>query len=103
MNKDEILEKSREEKNDEGLIAAENKGRKIGMIAFTIVFAFTLVFNFFNGNDIYACIAMFWAFFATETYPKYKFTKNKVYLFTTILGATACIIAIATLITKTLG
>ena len=34
MNRDEILAKSRKEKNDEGLREAQNKGRRIGTAAF---------------------------------------------------------------------
>ncbi len=47
MNKEEILEKSRKEKSDEGLIAAENQGRKIGIGVFCGVFVFIILFNIF--------------------------------------------------------
>ena len=38
MKKDEILQKSRQSNNDEGMDYAENRGRKIGFIAFAISF-----------------------------------------------------------------
>lgn len=80
MNKEEILAKSRQEKNDEGFIASRSQGQKIGIGAFCIVFAFIVIFNFMNGQPSYAPMAMFWAFLAAEAYPQYKFTKNKGYL-----------------------
>lgn len=91
MNKEEILAKSRKEKNDEGLIAAENKGRKIGIAAFCFVFIFIVLFNFFNAQPNHAPMALFWAFFAAEAYPKYKFTSKSGYLITVIAGAVASI------------
>lgn len=91
MNREEILEKSRNEKKDEGMIEAENKGRRIGITAFSAVFIFIILFNFINGQPSYAPMAMFWAFAAAEAYPKYKFTNKKDYLVTAIAGAVASI------------
>ncbi len=56
MNKEEILEKSRKEKSDEGLIAAENQGRKIGIGVFCGVFVFIILFNFFYGQPNYGVV-----------------------------------------------
>lgn len=102
MNKDEILAKSRKEKLDEGLIYAENRGRKIGISVFCLVFAFIVLFNFFNGESSYAPMAMFFAFVASESYPRYSFTKNKGYLITVVAGAIACIAFLGSLIITTL-
>lgn len=102
MNREEILEKSRKEKSDEGLISAENQGRKIGILAFCGVFVFVILFNFFNGQPNYAPMAMFWAFFAAEAYPKYKFTQRKAYLVTVVMGAVASIAFLANFVITTL-
>lgn len=91
MNKEEILQKSRQEKYDEGLIQAENKGRKIGVFAFAGVLIFITLFNFFTGEPYYEALAMSWAFIAAQAYPKYKFTSNKSYLVTVIAGTIASI------------
>lgn len=91
MNKEEILAKSRKEKNDEGLIAAENQGRKIGIAVFCAVLIFVLVFNLFTAQSNYAPMALLWAFIAAEAYPKYKFTSKSGYLVTVIAGAVASI------------
>ena len=103
MNKEEILLKSRKENNDEGLKVAENKGREIGMAAFCIVFIFVVLFNFFNGIDSTASMAMFWEFLAAEAYPKYRFTKNKTYLVTTIAGGIASILNLVNYVISVLG
>lgn len=98
MNKDEILEKSRAEKDDEGMQEAENRGRRIGEIAFCSIFIFIVLFNFFTGQDNYAAMSMFWAFMAAQAYPKYQFTKKKVFLVTAIAGAAASIASLVSFI-----
>lgn len=103
MNKDEILAKSRNEKSDEGMQQAENKGRRIGVSAFCGVFIFIVIFNLFNGQQSYAPQAMFWAFVAAEAYPKYRFTKRKEYLISTIAGCIASVAFLVNFIIETLG
>lgn len=102
MNKEEILHKSRSEKTDEGMIQAENKGRQIGMVAFTLVFVFIVLFNIAHGQSNHAPFAMFWAFMAAESYPKYKFTGHKAYLVTTLAGAVAAVASLASFILTTI-
>lgn len=102
MNKEEILAKSRQEKNDEGFVAARSRGQKVGIGAFCVVFAFIAIFNFLNGQSSYAPMAMFWAFLAAEAYPQYTFTKNKGYFIAVIAGTTACIASLGSLVITTL-
>lgn len=89
MNKEDILARSRKEMADEGLRDAENKGRRLGITAFCGVFIFVVMFNLYQGQSSYAPFAMFWAFLAAESYPKYRFSRNKTYLVTTFAGAIA--------------
>ena len=98
MNKEEILMKSRKEKKDEGMIQAENHGREIGISAFCLVFIFVYLFNFFTNQPNHGPFAMFWAFMAAEAYPKYRFSKSKAYLVTTIAGSITSIISLLSLI-----
>ncbi|MGL5515091.1 MAG: DUF6442 family protein [Sporomusa sp.] len=102
MNRDEILEKSRKENVDEGLLTAQNQGRKIGSIAFCVVFIVIIVFNILNGLSTDAPLAMFWAYLAAEAYPMYKFTKNKSYIVVVIAGSLASIFSLANLVVSTL-
>lgn len=101
MNKEEILMRSRNEK-DEGLEYAENKGRKVGITAFCCVFIFLVLFNLFKGQSNYAVFSMFWAFAAAEAFPKYRFTGQKTYLVSTVCGSIACIASLLSHIITTL-
>ena len=89
MNKDEILAKSRNENADEGMTAAENRGRRIGITAFALVEVSILIFNWFTSQPNYVPLALFWAFAAAEAYPKYKFSGKRAYLITVVCGAMA--------------
>lgn len=96
MNKEDILLKSRQSNTDEGMEYAENQGRKIGMIAFAVLYAFLAVFNLFFGESstFHAITALFWVFLAAETFGKYRFTKNKLLLFTTLVEVLASVVSI---------
>lgn len=98
MNREEILAKSRDEKRDEGMISAENRGRKIGITAFCLIFIFITLFNLFAGRRNDGPQAMFWAFVAAEAFPKYRFTGKKAYMVTTVAGAVASAAALGTFI-----
>ncbi len=47
MDKNTILEKSRNSRSDEGIEYAESKGRKIGFVIFSLIFLFIILFNLF--------------------------------------------------------
>jgi hypothetical protein len=103
MEKDEILKKSREQKEDEGVIFAENKGRRFGVIGFSSVFIIILFFNFFTGQNNFVPFAMFWAYGTAEAYGKYSVTKKRAYLITTIFAAVASLCFLSCYIINTLG
>lgn len=96
MNKEEILAKSRQSFKDEGLEYAENEGRKIGFIAFTLLFVFLIIVSLFFGetSTSYAVSSLFWAFIAAEGYTKYRFLSKKVYLITLIAGSIASVLSV---------
>lgn len=104
LNKAEILEKSRQIHHDEGMKNAENQGREIGFIAFSILFLFLTIFNLFYGESVtfYAIASLFWAFIAAESYGKYRFTKTKMYLISVIAGGIASLASVANYILITL-
>ena len=43
MEKEEVLAMSRKEKHDEGMLDAENQGRKIGFLAFCALFIVIII------------------------------------------------------------
>lgn len=98
MNREEILAKSRDEKIDEGMISAENRGRKIGSYAFCLIFIFITLFNLFTGRGNDGPQAMFWAFVAAEAYPKYRFTGKRAYMVITVAGSFNAAAALASFV-----
>lgn len=102
MDKNEILQKSRHSKQDEGMEFVENKGRKVGFTIFCCIFVGIVLFNAFLGNQdqavFYAVASLFWAFLAGEAYPKFKFTGNKSSLITVIASGIATIASLANFI-----
>ena len=49
MNRDEILQRSRAEKEDEGNTFLENRGRRFGVVGFCAMYILLVVFNFATG------------------------------------------------------
>lgn len=96
MDKEQILEKSRSENLDEGIKNAENQGREIGITAFFIMLIIIIIFNWCTNQTNDALLAVFWAFVAAEAYPRYRFSKKKSLLVTTIAGG---LVSLANLIT----
>jgi hypothetical protein len=105
MLKEEILERSRNEKADEGMENAENQGRKIGFIAFVFMFLVLIIYNIFLGqlDTFYALSALFWVFLSVEAYGKYRFAKKQTYLVITIAGAVASLASLANHVIMTLN
>ena len=103
MEKQDILEKSRREKTDEGVTYAENAGRRYGMIAFCLlnsaVILYNLVkgldssamilYNLVKGLDSYLPLALFWGYLAAEGLGKYQARRERKYLWVVVCGAIA--------------
>ena len=103
MDKGEILKKSREQKEDEGVVFADNKGRRFGVVAFSSVFVILMIFNLFTGQNNFALYSMFWAYVAAEAYGKHSVTKKKVYITTTVVAAIATLVFLACHFINVLG
>lgn len=87
MDREEILKRSRAEKQDEGVAYAEDRGRRAAVIGFCAVCAVILLFNAVTGQDSYVPLALFWAYISAESWGKYRVTGTRTYLWTMILGA----------------
>lgn len=77
MNKEEILKKAQEEKEDEGVEEVRAKGLTIGYKIFAGICIFLILFNLFNGLNTYDVNTLIFAFLAAEFYSRYKFTGEK--------------------------
>ncbi|HFC9206800.1 TPA: DUF6442 family protein [Clostridium perfringens] len=89
MKKEDILKKSRESIEDEGMSNAQNEGLIIGAIITEIFNCIIAIFGVISGQVAitYAASALFWPIIAGQGYSKYCFTKKKSYLFITIFGS----------------
>jgi len=102
MKNDEILAKSRKEGKDEGVIYAHNKGRGLGVIGFSVICIFIVIFNFFNGISSHSVFSLFSGFVAMEAYGKYTVIKQKTFLVTAIAGGLAALGFLANYVLLTL-
>ena len=66
MEKEEVLAMSRKEKNDEGLVAVENRGRRLGIVAISIVLLVMMVINFIAEESNFGFLALYLSFLAND-------------------------------------
>lgn len=76
MDRDEILRRSRAEKEDEGNTFLENRGRRWGVIGFCAMTIVLLVFNLAAGQNSYSILAMFWSYASLEAWAKYRASRR---------------------------
>lgn len=86
MDKEKILAKSRQEKTDEGMEFAMDRGRRSGVAAMSLCFGLICLFNLWQGCSNYAVFALYWVYLGFEGYGKYAVTKQKGALLGTVLG-----------------
>lgn len=103
MDKEQILKKSREQKEDEGTVYADNKGRRYGVIGFSSVFIIIMLFNIFTKQNNFVPYSMFFAYMSAEAYGKYRITKTKTLMGTTVLASMASVAFIACHVLEVLG
>lgn len=95
MEREEILRRSRAEKEDEGSTFLENKGRRFGVAGFCLMFIVLLVFNCVTGQSSYSIHALFWCYISLEAWGKYRLSRQKGFLTTGILAAVASLCFLA--------
>ncbi len=87
MDREEILRRSRAEKEDEGNTFLENKGRRWGMVGFCAMTIVLLVFNLAAGQNSCSVLAMFWSYIALEAWAKYRVSRRHTFLTVAVLTA----------------
>lgn len=95
MDREEILKRSREQKEDEGTVYADNKGRRYGVIGFCSVFIIILLFNILTKQNNFVPYSMFFAYVAAEAYGRYRATKAKMLMVTTVTSSIAAVGSLA--------
>ena len=94
MNRQEILAKSRAVRQDEGFQHASNKGLLWGNLILSFIYVAIVIISVLNKQSISAATAMLMGFWAVESFPKYKFTKQPLYLALMIVSSLAAILSI---------
>ena len=81
MNKDEIFRKSRELKEDEGTIHADNAGRRYGFLGLTLMFTAYMILVLFLSGTFSVPMSLWCAFTGAECLGKYQANSKKSELF----------------------
>ena len=103
MDKEEILKRSREQKEDEGTVYADNNGRRYGFMGFCSVFIIIMFFKIFTKQNNFIPYSMFFAYMSAEAYGKYRATKAKTRKVSTMLASIASVSFLACHILTVLG
>lgn len=78
MNRDEILKKSRAQKEDEGTTFIENRGKTYGIIGLSAMFfMLAVIFIFVGGHNLNVPFSMMCAYQGAENIGKYSANKAK--------------------------
>ena len=101
MEKQEILEKSRQEKEDEGVTYAENKGRRWGIIGFCLLIIAFIIYNGVKGLDSYMPQTLFWGYITCEAFGQYRVRRERKLLWTVIFGGIATVCWLACYVLRT--
>lgn len=103
MKKDEILAKSRAEKQDEGVEYIANKGMHYGIKAMTIMFIGLLLFNWVRGQRNEIIFALWWTYVGFEALRKYRADQQKSYLIAAVFGILAGVLNAISYVMYVLG
>lgn len=103
MDKQEILNKSRNSSTDEGFEYFENKGLRIGYTAFYFVAIFIIIVKNYIGEESDSIFTLLWIFFSVGSISKFKFTHKKIYLFGSIISLILMIYSFVNFILGSLG
>ena len=104
MDKNEILEKSRKDNQlrDEGVLHAQEKGRKWGVVGFLSLLIAVQIYQLVLGLDTNLPQAFFMGYISCEALGEYGFRRKKSYLGLGIVAALACVLNLAVYIKHTL-
>ena len=95
IKKEEILERNRKSKKDEGLDFAEIRGSKAGFIIFGVAAFILMLFSVPDQmNVVYTIAALSFSVLLGVTFSMYRFSKEKLYLIGAAVSAYAAAVNI---------
>ena len=89
MNKEEVLNISRESNKDEGIENMEQRGRTLAFKVCLCVFIFEVVLNMIMNKQSYGICALIFTYAAIEGMVQYRFLKKK----SGLLSISICVFA----------
>lgn len=104
MDKNEILEKSRKENQlrDEGVLHAQEKGRKWGVVGFLSLLIAVQIYQLVLGLDTNLPQAFFMGYISCEALGRYRARREKNLLVVGCLGALGSLFSLASYVMDTL-
>ncbi len=94
MNREEVLRKSKKDMWKEEYRQVRYSGQELGAVVFTCLAGFLIILDFFMGKISYEVQGLFFAFFASLCYSKYRTYQTKTYLVLLIASALGSIVFI---------
>ena len=94
MNRDEILAKSRAEKEDEGMQHEERRAEGWSLRAILLIAAVVIFYDIYRGQTNHAVYAITWANIAISYFSRYRFTKKKSELLIPVIATFSCILSL---------
>ena len=103
MDKNEILEKSRKENllHDEGVLNARDKGRQWGVVGFLALCVLVMAYHLIRGLDNSLPMTFFLGYLSCEAFGQYRIRKEKIFLFSGIIGTVGALASLASYILET--
>ena len=102
MDREEILKRSRAEKEDEGSTFAENRGRRAGFYGFACMLLLLLIFNCYAGQPSDSLLALYTSYLSLESWGTYRASRQKVFLVLSVLLAGAALLNLAAYVQRVL-
>ena len=100
MDKEDILKRSRREK-DEGLTYAQDRGRQYGVVGFLVLFLVIMIYNMVRGLDNSLPMVFFLGYLSCEAFGQYRIRREKIFLFSGIIGTVGALASLASYILET--
>ena len=95
MDREEILKRSRAEKEDEGEKFLADRGRRWGVVGFCLMTIVLLAFDAATGQNSYSVLAMFWSYISLEAWGKYRTCGRRIFLTTAGLAVVSALCFLA--------
>lgn len=89
MKKEEILERSRAEKKDEGVEFEQGRGRLYGIAGMTVLYLVLIIFNWAYKQNNSSLFAVYWTYLAFEMFGRYRVIRKKSLFTEGIISAIA--------------